>query len=322
MPGLGMLGERDRLLAPSERRNPIVEQRIDRDGQGDAHAMAGFGARASRWSLRREERSLHGPIVFVVRRYGRGDHALHVFGYALGRAVAGRPALSAPRVRVVHGKRGRELIVDGTFASFYRPGSPVTGSVWDAIVAPLLSLPERHRRDVLILGLGGGSAARIVRAIAPQARIVGVEFDAAVVRAAREHFDLDDLDVEVVEADALAFLREDAAHYDAIFEDVFVGQGDDVHKPGWLPDPGLSLAAERLVPGGVLTSNALDEAPAVSAAFRELFPRTVRIDVEDYDNRVFAGGAELPTAGDLRKAVEANPVLASSLRRLTFRTLG
>ena len=45
------------------------------------------------------------------------------------------------RVHVKDGESGRELIVDGTFASFYRPGSAVTGSVWDAIAAGALALP-------------------------------------------------------------------------------------------------------------------------------------------------------------------------------------
>ena len=59
---------------------------------------------------------------------------------------------------------------------------------------------------MLILGLGGGSAARLVRAVAPEARIVGVEFSAEVLAAARSHFDLDAIGVEVVHADAHAFL--------------------------------------------------------------------------------------------------------------------
>jgi spermidine synthase len=225
------------------------------------------------------------------------------------------------RVHVKHGPTSRELRVDGTFASFYEPGSAVTGSVWDAIAAPLLSLPVRRRSRVLILGLGGGSAARIVRAIAPESKIVGVEFDPAVVQAAREHLDLDDLGVEVVVADALPFLRRDEGRYDAIFEDVFVGVGAHVHKPGWLPRPGLELAKRRLAPGGVLVSNTLDEATVVSAALCEMFPAVVSIEVEDYDNRIFAAGRELPGAAALRAAVRDSPVLAGTLPRLRMRTV-
>ena len=229
------------------------------------------------------------------------------------------------RVHVVQGEAGRELIVDGTFASFYRPGSPVTGSVWDAIAAPLLCLPPKRRRRVLVLGLGGGSAARIVRAIAPDCEITGVEFDASVVRAAREHLDLDELGVEVVVGDALDFLRSpprsDEARYDAIFEDVFVGQGDDVHKPGWIPEPGHGLAKKRLAPGGVFVTNTLDEAPIISKALRALYPKVLSIDVEDYDNRIFAAGRDLCTGAELRARIRTNPILKDTMGRLSLRTV-
>jgi spermidine synthase len=227
------------------------------------------------------------------------------------------------RVHVRDGAAGRRLIVDGTFASFYRPGSPLTGCVWDAIAAPVLALPPARRRRVLVLGLGGGSAARIVRAVAPAARIVGVELDEAVVRAAREHLDLDELGVELVQEDALAFLRKDAdpGGYDAILEDVFVGSGRRVRKPDWLPRPGLELAAARLAPGGVLVSNTLDEAPAVSRFLCRAFPAVLRLEVVDYDNRIFAAGRRLPDAAGLRAALERDPVLADSVPRLRFRTV-
>ncbi|MFP8874131.1 MAG: hypothetical protein VCB42_06300, partial [Myxococcota bacterium] len=62
--------------------------------------------------------------------------------------------------------------MDETLASFQRPGEITTGSVWDAMAAPLLALPASRRGRVLLLGLGGGSVARIVRALAPEALIV------------------------------------------------------------------------------------------------------------------------------------------------------
>jgi len=225
------------------------------------------------------------------------------------------------RVRVREARRGRELLVDGTFASFYEPGRFVTGSVWDAIAAPLLVLPPARRRRILVLGLGGGSVARIVRALAPKAVVVGVEFDADVLRTARSHFDLDSLGIEVVLADARRFLREDRRRFDAVLEDVFVGAGDAVHKPPWLPLPGYALARERLAPGGLLVANALDEAPQVSRALADLLPGQVRIEVEDFDNHIYAAGPAHLSARELRTAVAASPLLAPTLPRLRFKTI-
>jgi spermidine synthase len=226
-----------------------------------------------------------------------------------------------PRVEVKLGRRGRTLSIDGTFASYYEPGLPLTGSVWDALAVPLVLLPRARRRSVLVLGLGGGSVARVVRALAPAARIVGIEKNREVLRAARRWLDLDALGVEVVEADAQEYLARARRRFDVIVEDIFVGRGRAVYKPAWLPAPGLELAQRRLAPCGLLVSNTIDESSATLRALRRLFPATVGIEVEDYDNRVLVAGPSTLGARALRRAVRAAPLLRATLPRLSFRTL-
>jgi spermidine synthase len=212
------------------------------------------------------------------------------------------------------------LRVDGTWASAYRPGTALTGSVWDALVAPLAWLPPARRRSVLVLGLGGGSAARLVRAIAPHCRVVGVESSGEVIDAARRWLELDALDVEVVHGCARQYLRRCRARFDLVIEDVFVGEGRAVHKPDWLPAPGLPSAARLLHRGGLLVSNALDEARDVARAVRALFPASVRIGIEGYDNAVIVGGPGPLSATGLRAAAAAHPLLRETMPRLSFRT--
>jgi spermidine synthase len=225
-----------------------------------------------------------------------------------------------PRVRVQSGPQGRELIVDETFASLHRSDGPATGCVWDAIAAPALLL-TRPRSQVLVLGLGGGSAARIVRALIPDSEVVGVEIDADVIAAARRHFDLDSLGVEVCVEDALSFLRRDRRRYDLILEDVFIGHGDAVHKPDWIPHPAHDLARKRLRAGGILVSNTIDEARLVASSLSTSFRSVLRIDVEDYDNRVFAASDAPLDARTLRARVASSPVLRASLPLLRFRAI-
>jgi spermidine synthase len=232
---------------------------------------------------------------------------------------AAKPAESRVEVRV--GRRGRALRVNGTFASWYEPGRINTGSVWDALAAPLLLLPPARRRSVLILGLGGGSVARIVRALAPRAEIVGVELDSEVVRAAREHFDLDTIGVRVVEADARRYLGRTRRCFDAVLEDVFIGTARTLRKPGWLPAPGLARAARRVARGGLLVSNTIDETPQVAAEMRHLFPATLGIEIEEYDNRVIVGGPSVINGRLLRAAVAHDRTLSSTVSRLRFRRL-
>lgn len=248
----------------------------------------------------------------------------------MARAYAGRPRRERPRapkprVRVEDRGGARTLVVDETFASFYRPGELATHCVWDAIAAPLAWLPPHRRRKILILGLGAGSVARLARALAPEAEIRGVELDGEVVRLARQHFDLDALGLSIEQADARVWLERAvgrAERYDAILEDVFVGRGDAVHKPDWIPEPAHRQAKALLVRGGLLVSNTLDEHARVAAVLREEFSSLVEIQVEDYDNRVLVAGGEGLTGLALRQAVLASEVLRGSQDVLSFRTRG
>ncbi len=227
----------------------------------------------------------------------------------------------ASRVRVQESRYGRELIVDETFASLYRPGDASTGSVWDAIGAPLLLRPPTARHRLLVLGLGGGSVARQLRRLAPAAQIVAVELDREVVDVARAEFDLDELGLEVIIDDALAVLERERRRFDAIFEDVFIGRGDGVHKPDWIPSPGHDLAARRLKPGGVLVTNTLDEAPAVGRALSARFEHVVSIGIDEFDNRVLVASDATFDAKSLRASVAATPLYDDALPALSFRTL-
>jgi spermidine synthase len=237
----------------------------------------------------------------------------------MARSYGRRAREERPRVRIDETGDTKTLVVDETFASFYRPGEIATYCVWDAIAAPILWLPPKRRRRILILGLGGGSVARLARALAPKAEIVGIELDREVVRLARAHLELDDLGIQVEVADALGWLEQAKGRFDAILEDVFIGHGDDVHKPGWIPEPGHRLARSRLSAGGVLVSNTLDEHLAVAKEMRANFEDVISIEVEDYDNKVLVAGSGGLTGVEMRRCVAGSDVLRDTLPILRFR---
>jgi spermidine synthase len=226
----------------------------------------------------------------------------------------------SPAVRIREGRDGTELRVSGTLASLYRPGVATTGLVWDALAAPIALLSPARRARILVLGLGGGSAARVARALAPTAAIVGVERSPEVVETARRHFDLDRLGLEVRIEDARAFLSDDGDRYDAVIEDIFAGGTQNVRKPAWLLREGLAQAASRVRPGGVFSSNTIAETVEVRTALRAVWPRLVSIATRDYENRILVGGTTVD-APSLRRAVAAEPLLADVRPRLRFQTV-
>jgi len=80
--------------------------------------------------------------------------------------------------------------------------------------------------NCLILGLGGGSAARLVRSIWPEAKICGVELDPLMVDLGMKYLRLSEVNMDIVIDDALKFCSEavkSKKKYDLILNDIYVG---------------------------------------------------------------------------------------------------
>jgi spermidine synthase len=155
--------------------------------------------------------------------------------------------------------------------------------------------------------------------LAPRACIVGVEIDPGVVRAARRWFELDALGVEVVVEDAARFLRRTRARFDAVLEDVFMGEARRLRKPPGFPLPALDHVRRILRPGGIAVCNTLDESAEVRAALAERFQSLARVEIDDYDNQIFVASDGALSAAGLRDAVARDAVLGPSLSALSFR---
>jgi spermidine synthase len=180
-------------------------------------------------------------------------------------------------------------------------------------------LAGRRPLRVLMLGLGAGSVASVVRLLDPTARIVGVERDRDVLRLARRHFGLDALRVEVVEDDVFHYLRYERRRFDLIVEDVFVGGLRSVHKPTGLLSIGYDLIGRRLTPRGLAVSNTIHESPEVVRAMKRLGLGVVSLDIRRHWNRIVVGGRDLPSAREMRKSLARQPLLALVLRQTAVR---
>jgi spermidine synthase len=152
-------------------------------------------------------------------------------------------------------------------------------------------------QSVLLLGLGGGTVTRQLRALLPAARVVGVEIDDGIVGIARRHMELDAQGVEVHIEDAYAYLARTDEKFDAIVDDLFLTGPTDVVRTRTPSGKTLSLLKKRLAPGGVLVANLITDVGehrtvrlATRAAFKEAFA-SVRVVIPPRGlNEILVGG--------------------------------
>jgi spermidine synthase len=194
---------------------------------------------------------------------------------------------------------GVQMEVDGGLLSAWHPTRLLTGMCWDAVTAGVLMRVAGPPASVLLLGLGGGTVARQLRAFAPAARIVGVEIDAAVIDAARAHLGLDDSRVEVVIGDATTYLAQGDERFDAVVDDLYLGTQEGLRRGAASHRELAGALRARCAAGGVVVANVFTgperTAPRAEAhaAFRAAFAATRALLPPAGDNEVLVGGDAL-----------------------------
>jgi spermidine synthase len=108
-------------------------------------------------------------------------------------------------------------------------------------------------RNVALLGLGSGGAARLMSGRFPQARLEVAEIDPAVLDLATRYFSLvPDATVKVTLADGRRFLEDSVTLWDYIYCDTYVGLAVPFHLA---TTEFFALVRGRLSEGGVLGIN-------------------------------------------------------------------
>lgn len=148
-----------------------------------------------------------------------------------------------------------EFRVAGAVHAFHHRRRFLTGLAWDMIAASALLGTRPQPRSVLMLGLAGGTAFRVIRHLLPDCRLTAVDIDPEIVDLARAHMDLDSLGIEVVIGDAYAWLTNNRRSFDVVIDDIYLAGKTDVFRPrAW--DPALMRHLRRAVnPDGVLAVN-------------------------------------------------------------------
>lgn len=204
-----------------------------------------------------------------------------------------------------------EFRVEGAIHAWHHRRRFLTGLAWDLIAASALLGRRNPPRSVLMLGLAGGTAFRILRHLAPDCALTAVDIDPEIVDLARRHMDLDALGIEVVIGDAYPWLAANKRSFDVVIDDIYLAGKTDVFRPrAWDADL-LDHLRRAVAPGGVLAVNLVTGAghramqSLTRRVLKEAFPVVRTIRSPRAMNEVLVAGGEVATKRRLVSHAEA-----------------
>ncbi|KKP59169.1 MAG: hypothetical protein UR52_C0011G0006 [Candidatus Gottesmanbacteria bacterium GW2011_GWA1_34_13] len=87
-----------------------------------------------------------------------------------------------------------------------------------------LKIPDDGIKQILVLGLGGGSVIKVLQKKFNYCQITGVDIDEMMVNAGKKYLGLGDIkDLQIIISDANDFIEQDQNKYDLIFVDLYKG---------------------------------------------------------------------------------------------------
>ncbi len=127
----------------------------------------------------------------------------------------------------------------------------VVFDIWKTTLNKIKSM-TMEPQNVLILGLGGGSCAKISRKIWPFSHITGVDFDSKIVELGKKYLDLGSANADIIVSDAFEFLGkvcDEKKEYNLIIVDLYVGQEFPVvfESDGFLQNLNKALTQNGIV---------------------------------------------------------------------------
>ena len=164
-----------------------------------------------------------------------------------------------------------------------------------AMMAGLLFIPEV--KTATVMGLGAGSMVKNLLSSFPELDVHAIEYRAAVVKIAKDHFHLPELDRLVIHVDdAVNYIKNTDIKNDIIFSDLYNSQGMEPKQvqSSYLQDCKNALAAH-----GVLVLNIWHTSPELREELDELLAfefesRLLGFDVDSGNTIVLAFKNDIP----------------------------
>jgi spermidine synthase len=214
---------------------------------------------------------------------------------------------TAHQIVVVRGNTyERQLEVQGALHAWWHRDR-FLALAWGPMAAAALLHPKLTPRRILMLGLAGGTAFRILRHLLPQAQLTAVEIDPVIIRLARRFMHLDSLSLELHLNNASHWLAHNRQQFDVVIDDCYLAGKTDVFRPLALNPAFLHHLQRAVAPNGLLAIN-LVTGPghrtlqsAFRTWFRTAFPVTCSLTAPDSQNETLVGARHLLAPRTLRR---------------------
>ena len=181
----------------------------------------------------------------------------------------------------------RRLYTNGAFHTQLNPQHLFTSGVWDLLSLPSLCLPTPPK-NVLVLGVAGGTAIHQLCKMLSLEQIVGIELDPTHVQLAKDYFQLDYPMLALVQADARNWLETCHDKFDYIIDDVFIHSEGDPQRPYAADRRWLRLLTQHLAINGTLVQNHIDTRQSKRALGYFSRGTVLEFSTEKYANKVLA----------------------------------
>lgn len=156
----------------------------------------------------------------------------------------------------------------------------VAQTVWNTSLKKA-KLIKPEIRTALVLGLGGGSIAKLIRKHwGHNPKITGVEIDPIIVELGKKHMKLDDYKVNIKITDAQKFIKKNKARFDLVCIDMYVQT--DIPKK-FETEKFIEQIHKLMNKGGIVVFNRLyyDEkrksAHDFALKLEKTFPKTITV---------------------------------------------
>lgn len=98
----------------------------------------------------------------------------------------------------------------------------IVESIWRSTLRQITN-NKLQITNILVLGLGGGTLAKLLRKKYPNSKITGIEIDPIMIELGKKYLDLDRYNVDIKIQDAFKFLKNNTKKYDLLIVDTYLG---------------------------------------------------------------------------------------------------